>query len=222
MTAKTPATICIIEDNRGTCESLLALLKQEPSLRCLATYGTGEAALAGIPAQKPDIVLVDINLPGMDGIELIAKLKLKLPELPMLILTTYEESTLIFNALRAGASGYLLKKAIPEELVSAIEEVLAGGAPLSLQVARKVVSYFRELENQKSGAGAAAAVQKLTAREQEILAFLAKGYLIKEISDQLGITFHTARTHIRNIYEKLHVQSRSEAILKFLGRDSSR
>jgi DNA-binding NarL/FixJ family response regulator len=213
---KSPLTVCIVEDNRGTRESLVAVLQHEPRLRCLAAYASGEAALSGIPAEKPDVALVDINLPGMDGIELVAKLKLKLPGLQMLILTSYEESALIFNALRAGASGYLLKKAIPEELIPAIEQVHAGGAPMSAQVARKVVGYFRQPVRIPSD------VQKLTAREQEILSLLAKGYLIKEISDRLGIAFHTARTHLRHIYEKLHVQSRTGAVLKFLGQNPSR
>lgn len=216
---KSPLTVCIVEDNHGTRESLVAVLQHEPGLRCLAAYATGEAALAGIPVEKPDVALVDINLPGMNGIELVAKLKLKLPELPMLILTSYEESGLIFDALRAGASGYLLKKTIPEELIPAIEQVRTGGAPMSAQVARKVVGYFRQIE--KPAVNTHSDVQKLTAREQEILSLLAKGYLIKEISDRLGIAFHTARTHLRHIYEKLHVQSRTGAVLKFLGRDPS-
>jgi DNA-binding NarL/FixJ family response regulator len=219
MTATRPLTVSVVEDNRATRESLVEVLEQEPSLRCLATYSTGEAALAGLPAAPPDVALVDINLPGMDGIELVAKLKVKVPELQMLILTSYEESTLIFNALRAGASGYLLKKAIPDELIPAIEQVHAGGSPMSSQVARKVVSFFRQAE--KPARDVPAGFQELTGREQEILALLAKGYLIKEISDQLGIAFHTVRTHVRHIYEKLHVQSRTQAILKFLGGDST-
>ncbi len=217
---KSPLTVCIVEDNRGTRESLVAVLQHEPRLRCLAAYRTGEAALSGIPAEKPDVAVIDINLPGMDGIELVAKLKLKLPKLPMLILTSYEESSLIFDALRAGASGYLLKKAIPEELIPAIEQVYTGGAPMSAQIARKVVGYFRQIE--KPGADPHSDVQKLTAREQEILSLLAQGHLIKEISDRLGISFHTARTHLRHTYEKLHVQSRTGAIQKFLGRNPSR
>ncbi|HUC85101.1 MAG TPA: response regulator transcription factor [Candidatus Acidoferrales bacterium] len=220
MSADGPITICIVEDNRSTQESLEKVLEQQPALRCLASYSTGEAALAGIPAKNPQVALVDINLPGIDGIELIGKLKLQMPELQMLILTSYDESGLIFNALRAGASGYLLKKTIASELVPAIEQVHAGGAPMSLQIARKVVSYFRQLE--KETVTPTSEVQKLTAREQEILALLAQGYLIKEIGDRLGIAYHTARTHLRHIYEKLHVQSRSMAILKFLGRDPAR
>jgi DNA-binding NarL/FixJ family response regulator len=217
MSSEKPITICIVEDNHDARASLVAALAPEPGLRCLETYVTGEAALSGIPEQRPDVSLVDINLPGMDGIELVSRLKLKLPELQILILTGYEESALIFNALRAGASGYLLKKAPLEELIAAIEQVHAGGAPMSFQVARKVVNYFRRLE--KPQANVPSEMQRLTAREQEVLALLAKGYLIKEISDQLGIAFYTARAHIRNIYEKLHVQSRSEAILRYLNRD---
>lgn len=213
---KKTITVCIVEDNRGTRESLAALLAQEPHLRCIGVYHTAEAALTDLPAQKPDVALVDINLPGMNGIELVVKLKMKLPGLQILILTSYEESNLIFDALRAGASGYLLKKAIPDELIQAIEDVQGGGSPMSFQVARKVVSFFRHLE--RPAQKAHPDVQELSAREQEILALLAQGYLIKEISNQLGIAFHTVRTHLRNIYEKLHVQSRSEAILKFLGR----
>jgi DNA-binding NarL/FixJ family response regulator len=175
-------------------------------------YEAGEPALAGILHSPPDVALIDINLPGMSGIELVTRLKAKRPELQMLILTSYEESALIFNALRAGASGYLLKKSIPAELLPAIEEVHAGGSPMSFQIARKVVTYFHDLQN------AHHEVETLSPREHEILSLLAQGYLIKEISDQLGIAFHTARTHLRHIYEKLHVQSRSEAILKYLGR----
>jgi DNA-binding NarL/FixJ family response regulator len=217
MPTEKPITICIVEDNRDARAGLVAALAREPGLQCIGTYITGEAALSGIPERRPDVSLVDINLPGMDGIELVSRLKLKLPDLQILILTGYEESALIFNALRAGASGYLLKKAPLEELIAAIEQVHAGGAPMSFQVARKVVNYFRRLE--KPQANVPSEMQTLTAREQEVLALLAKGYLIKEISDQLGIAFYTARAHIRNIYEKLHVQSRSEAILRYLNRD---
>jgi DNA-binding NarL/FixJ family response regulator len=212
MARELPTTVSIVEDNRGTRDNLIAVLQHEPRLRCLADYGSGEAALAGIVRTPPDVALIDIHLPGISGIELVGQLKAKVPSLQMLILTSYEESALIFDALRAGASGYLLKKSIPEELIAAIEEVHAGGSPMSFQIARKVVTYFHALENSNRD------VQKLSPREHEILSLLAQGYLIKEISDRLGIAFHTARTHLRHIYEKLHVQTRSEAILKFLGR----
>jgi DNA-binding NarL/FixJ family response regulator len=205
-----PISVAVVEDNRGTRDSVVSVL-HEAGLRCVGDYATGEAAIAGIPRHPPEVALIDINLPGISGIELVRQLKAKLPILQVLILTNYEESTLIFDALRAGASGYLLKKTIPEELIAAIEDVHAGGSPMSFHIARKVVTYFHELQHAHRD------VQTLTSREHEILTLLAQGYLIKEISDRLGIAFHTARTHLRHIYEKLHVQSRSEAIVKFLG-----
>lgn len=212
MTSEHPITLCIVEDNRGTRRDLLAMLHQESKMRCLADYPTGEAAIAGLARNHPDVALIDINLPGMSGIELVRVLKVKHPSLQMLILTSYEESALIFDALRAGASGYLLKQAIPDELISAIEDVHAGGSPMSFHIARKVVSYFHEVKTNDRE------VQALSPRELEILSLLAQGFLVKEISDRLGIAFHTARAHLRRIYEKLHVQSRSEAIVKYLGR----
>jgi DNA-binding NarL/FixJ family response regulator len=206
--------VSLVEDNAGARQSLVAVLEQHPHLRLTGIFATAEDALAKMLSDPPDVALIDINLPGMNGIELVAKLKLAQPDLQMLILTSYEESTLIFEALRSGASGYLLKKSIPTELVPAIEQVQAGGAPMSFQVARKVVGFFREREKRTPPDRA---VETLTGREQDILALLAQGYLIKEISDQLGMAFHTARTHLRNIYKKLHVQSRSEAILRYWG-----
>ena len=205
-------TVSIVEDNRGTREKLVELLNRAANLRCVNSYNSGEAALAKIPAENPDVALVDINLPGMSGIELVAKLKLALPKLHMLILTSYEESRMIFDALRAGASGYLLKKTLAVELAPAIELVCAGGAPMSMQIARKVVDHFHRIRQPASE------MEKLTPREQEILALLAKGALYKEISSALGISLNTVRMHLKHIYEKLHVQSRTEATLKYVGR----
>jgi DNA-binding NarL/FixJ family response regulator len=207
-----PISVSVVEDNRSTRESLRSLLCQA-GLRCLAAYGSGEEAVPGILAEPPDVAVLDINLPGISGIECVAKLKAKLPRLQVLMLTRFEESNLIFDSLRAGASGYVLKKAIAAELVPAIEQVHAGGAPMSMQIARKVVDHFHQIKRPSSD------VEKLTPREQEILALLAKGYLYKEIGDQLGITHNTVRTHLHVIYDKLHVQSRTEATLKFLNRD---
>jgi len=207
-----PITVSIVEDDRDTRDSLATLLGSAPALRCLGTYATGEKALAGIAAGKPDVALLDINLPGMSGIECVAKLKAKLPALHVLMLTTYEDSNLIFDSLRAGASGYLLKNMPPDELVAAVAEVQAGGPPMSMQIARKVVQHFHRTQQ------ADAAVETLSPREYEVLALLAKGALYKEIADQLGITLGTVRTHQRRIYEKLHVQSRTEAAVKFLRR----
>ncbi len=203
-------TVSIVEDDRDTREIVGELLAAEPEVRCVGAYASGEAAVRAIPSEKPEVVLVDINLPGMSGIECVAKLKAQLPELSILMLTKYEDSELIFDSLRAGASGYLLKKNLATELVPAIELVHAGGAPMSVQVARKVVDHFHRIHKPGSE------VEKLTAREQEILALLAKGFLYKEISSKLGISFNTLRMHQKHIYEKLHVQSRTEAALKFV------
>ena len=209
-----PITVSIVEDDRDTRDSLAALLGSAAALQCVGTHATGEKALAGIPAERPDVALVDINLPGMSGIECAAKLKAKLPALHIVMLTTYEDSDLIFDSLRAGASGYLLKNMPPNELIAALEQVQAGGAPMSMQIARKVVQHFHRAPAVDSG------VEKLSPREHEVLALLAKGALYKEIADQLGITLGTVRTHQRRIYEKLHVQSRTEAAVKFLRMDA--
>ncbi len=211
--AVTPVTIAIVEDDGETREGLVELLKGEPRVLCIGMYPTGEAAVRDIPEIKPEVALVDINLPGMTGIECVSQLKKQLPKLQVLVLTKYEESDLIFNSLRAGASGYLLKKMFTVELISAIEQVYAGGAPMSMQIARKVVDHFSLIKQAVSD------LDKLTPREQEVLALLAKGFLYKEISDRLGISFHTFRNHQRAIYEKLHVHSRTEAAAKYLGRD---
>ena len=206
-------SVSIVEDDRGTRESLFEWLNGTPGLRCLSSYSTGEAALRGIPVELPEVVMVDINLPGMSGIECVAKLKAQVRDMQILMLTTFEESDLIFNSLRAGARGYLLKNTPPLELTEAIQSVHAGGAPMSMQIARKVVSHFQQIKTPRSE------VEKLTKREQEILAHLAKGYLYKEIADQLGITLSTVRAHLHTVYEKLHVQTRTEAVVKFLARE---
>jgi DNA-binding NarL/FixJ family response regulator len=212
-----PISVSIVEDNPGTRKNLAALLSGEPQLRLLDAYATGEDAVGGItPGQKPDVVVVDIKLPGMSGIECVAKLKAAIPGLRVLILTTYQESDLIFNCLRAGANGYLLKEMPAEELIQAIQQVHSGGAPMSMQIARKVVAYFHEIKEPQTDTA------KLTQREQEILTLLARGYFYKEIADKLGISLNTMKSHQHAIYEKLHVQSRTEATLKFLGREGTK
>jgi DNA-binding NarL/FixJ family response regulator len=210
--AAVPITVAIVEDDVPTREALLALLAGEPQVRCLAAYGTAEAAIAAVPQERPDVVLVDINLPGMSGIECVQRLKAELPKLQVLMLTTYEDSDKIFQSLRAGATGYLLKKCIDTDLLTAIEQVHAGGSPMSMPVARKVVAHFHPI-------GGSSELDLLTARERQILEILATGCLYKEISDRLGISFSTVRAHLRNIYEKLQVQSRTEATVKFLKRE---
>ena len=205
-------TVSIIEDQRDTRESLAALVNGTKGLRCVSMFATAEAALKGIPIDKPEIALVDINLPGMSGIDCVRKLKAQMPNLLVLMLTTYEESELIFNSLRAGASGYLLKNMPPEELLEAFEQVHGGGAPMSMQIARKVVDHFHRARSPSD-------VEKLTPREHEILSLLSTGSMYKEIGDKLGIGLTTVRTHLKHIYEKLHVQNRTEAAAKFLTRD---
>jgi DNA-binding NarL/FixJ family response regulator len=211
-TATAPISVCLVEDHRGTRESLAALLREAPSVRFIESYGTAEEALRRLPAAAPDVALVDINLPGMSGIELVARLKTAAPRLGLLILTTHEESDLIFDSLRAGASGYLLKNQAHASLIEAVQQVRDGGAPMSMQIARKVVRFFQQPSRP------APAFEGLTTREQEILAALATGKLYKEIGDQLGISLSTVRGHLHKIYAKLHVQSRTEAVVKYLGR----
>jgi DNA-binding NarL/FixJ family response regulator len=208
-----PIKVCIIEDNADMRESVALALNQAPGLRCVSTYATAEAAVRDVPSQKPDVALVDIHLPGMNGIECVAKLKARLPHLQVLMLTRYEQSDMIFDSIRAGASGYLLKHTPAAELIQAVEQVHSGGAPMTMQVARKVINHFQKIQKPSSE------VEKLTLREQEVLNLLAKGYLYKEIADHLGITINTLRNHLRTIYDKLHVHSRTEATVKYLGRD---
>jgi DNA-binding NarL/FixJ family response regulator len=206
-------TISVVEDDRKTRSNLMALLNGENRLRLLTAYGSGEEAVRGIPVEKPQVALVDINLPGMSGIACTTALKLRLPELQVLMLTAFEDSGLIFDSLRAGASGYLLKRMVPTELIRAIEQVHLGGAPMSMCVARKVVDHFHQIRQPVSE------VEKLSKREQEVITLLAKGYLYRQISDSLGISLGSVRTYLQRIYEKLHVQTRTEATVKFLRRD---
>jgi DNA-binding NarL/FixJ family response regulator len=210
---KKPAiTIALVEDARGTRENLMELLRRSPGLNCVGAFASGEEALKKFPALAPDVVLMDINLPGMSGVQCTAQLKPLLPKTQILMLTSYENSDLIFESLRSGASGYLMKNTEPDEIIHAIEQVMAGGSPMSMQIARKVVGHFQEIKKPS------AEFEQLTPREHEILSLLAKGFLYKEIADQLKISLHTVRGHIHLVYEKLHVQSRSEAIIKFLGQ----
>jgi DNA-binding NarL/FixJ family response regulator len=206
-----PTAISIVEDDRGTREQLAALLSQTSLFHCVGAYATGEEALQKIPAEKPDVALVDINLPGMNGIKCVAGLKTQLPNLSVLMLTRHDDSDLVFDALRAGAGGYLLKKMISSELIPAIEQVQAGGAPMSMQIARKVVGYFNQTKVSSD-------VEKLSKREREVLALLAKGYLYKEIGELLGIGIETVRMNLKHVYQKLHVHSRTEAAAKYFGR----
>jgi DNA-binding NarL/FixJ family response regulator len=205
--------VSIVEDNAELRDTLANMFNHARGLRCVSAHPTGEDAVANLPAVNPDVTLVDIHLPGMSGIDCVAKLKVKLPNLQMLMLTRYEQNDLIFDSIRAGASGYLLKNTPRAGLIEAVEQVHAGGAPMTMQIARKVMDHFRQIQRP------AAEVEKLTPREHEVLALLAKGYLYKQIGDELGISINTLRNRLRAIYEKLHVHSRTEATVKFLGRE---
>lgn len=204
--------IAIVEDHGELRESWRKIIDDADSFECLECFGTAEQALREIPLYKPDVVLMDINLPGMSGIECTRLLRIAIPRQQVLILTVYEDSERIFEALEAGASGYLLKRTSPEQLLEATVEVRNGGSPMTSEVARKVVQSFRRPARSKAAEDA-----KLTPREEEILKLLAQGYVTKEISDKLGITYFTSQTHLKNIYEKLHVRSRTAAVLKYLG-----
>ena len=204
-------TLSIIEDQPDMRESLVERLGNAPGLRCVGAHATGEDGLQNIPKENPDVVLMDINLPGMNGIQCVARLKKRLPNIQVLMLTTYDEGDLIFDSLRAGANGYLLKNMPQEEMVQAVQQVHAGGAPMSLQIARKVINHFHK-------ARPASELAQLTVRELELLRLLAKGHMYKEIAEHLAISMSTVRTHVSTVYEKLHVHSRTEAAMKLAGR----
>jgi len=210
--------VALVEDDPGVRANLAAMLDSSPGFQCQAAYADGQTALKGIPAEPPDVVLMDINLPGMLGTECVSRLKSAAPGLPVLMLTVYDDSEQIFKSLMAGATGYLLKRTPKDKLLEAIREITAGGAPMSRQVAKRVVRYFHELRQGPQTRTRAPEVETLTDREEQVLAHLAKGHAYKEIADLMGISFETVRTHVRTIYEKLHVHSRTEATLKYLGR----
>jgi DNA-binding NarL/FixJ family response regulator len=204
--------VSIVEDDPMTREGFVKILRHAPEIVCLGTYASVEEAEREIPKIMPDVVLMDINLGGGSGIECVVALKRAHPTLQFLMVTTYDDSEMIFNSLRAGASGYLLKRSAATELLTAIVEVHNGGSPMSMQIARKVVSHFHQIRKPASD------VELLTEREQGILALLAKGLPYKQIADQLCISPSTVHGHLHKIYGKLHVQSRTEAVVKFLGK----
>jgi DNA-binding NarL/FixJ family response regulator len=202
--------IAVVEDHDDTRENLQRLFNQEPGLQLLCACASAHEAMERIPPCQPDVVLMDIHLPEISGIECVARLKQRLPALHVLMWTVYEDDELILSALKAGASGYLLKRTPPARLVEAVAEVRNGGAPMSGEIARKVVASFH-------ASPPSTAAEALTQREEEVLRLLARGFVAKEVAAQLGISYDTVRTHLKHIYEKLHVRSRTEAVLKFLG-----
>lgn len=205
-----PIKVAIVEDNTGIRENWAKLINQAPGFKCVCVCGSAEQGLKEIPPHAPDAVLMDINLPGISGIECTARLKACLPKVQILIVTVHADNDRVFSALQAGASGYLLKRTTPAELLEAISDVMRGGAPMTGEIARKVIASFQRADTP------IAPGERLTRREEEILALLTHGYSNKEIADRINLSFDTVRTHLRHIYEKLHVRSRTEAATKYL------
>ena len=203
-----PIKIAIVEDDVRVRGTLARLIDSTEGFCCVSQHPSAENALTELPVTRPDVVLMDINLPGLNGVECVRQLKEMLPKTQAVMLTVYENTNIIFSALAAGASGYLLKKSSPEQLIEAIREVHNGGSPMTSHIARKVVASFQQVTNPVHD------YEKLSLREQEVLDYLAKGYLYREIAERLKISYPTVHTHIRHIYEKLHVRSRTEAVTK--------
>lgn len=207
--------IAIVDDDAGIRTNLARAVDRFKDCSCVGKFESGDAALAGLPACQPDVVLMDINMPGMSGIECVRQLKSGNQHIEFIMLTVYEDTDSVFNALAAGASGYLLKRAERNELHEAIQQVRAGGSPMTSHIARKVVQSFRKPVSQELETG------KLTARELQVLEQLTQGLLYKEIAAALEIGYDTVHNHIRHIYEKLQVRSRAQAVAKYLGKNRS-
>lgn len=205
-------TVSIVDDEADLREHIAGYLTATGNIRCKSAYATGEEALKQLPQDNPDVILMDINLGDLDGIECVRRLIALMPQAQVLMLTVFEDTEQIFRALAAGASGYLLKRQPPKKLVEAIEEVCDGGSPMSAPIARKVVQSFKTVP------AAGNKGTELSPQENAVLAGLAEGLAYKQIADQLGVSIHTVRNYIRRIYEKLHVHTRTEAVAKFLRR----
>lgn len=201
--------VAIVEDNKTTREGLETIVNLSTDFQCVCTCSTAEEALRILPRHEPELVLMDIQLPNMSGVECVMHLKELLPEMKAIMVTVYEDPDRIFSALRAGASGYLLKRSAPEEVLNAMREVQQGGGAMSGEIARKVIGYFRQQ------ATATEDVDRLTTREREVLELVVHGLSNKEIADRLSVTIAAIRWHLKHIYHKLHVHSRTEAALKF-------
>jgi DNA-binding NarL/FixJ family response regulator len=204
--------VAIVEDDEGLREQLARVLKTASDVKCVGAYASAEEALESLPAVKPDIVLMDIRLPNMSGIECVARLKEIMPSVQIIIVTVYEDSEKIFRALRSGASGYLVKSGPPEKLLEAIQDVTVGGSPMSPHIARKVVQHFRLL------GPTAGEEERLSVREREVLDLLAAGYIYKEIGEKLKIATETVRTNVKHICQKMQVKNKMEALAKHLNQ----
>jgi DNA-binding NarL/FixJ family response regulator len=201
-------TVIIVEDNEGLRRQLLRILESAPDIQCAGAFVSAEVALPEILEQKPDVVLMDIKLPGMSGIQCVAEIKKAIPNTQVIMVTVYEDSERIFRALKAGANGYLIKSSPPEQLLESIRDVYKGGAPMSSHIARKVVQHFHLLGPSVQES------ENLSPREQEVLDLLAMGFIYKEIGVKLNIGAETVRTYVKNICQKMHVRSRLEAVAK--------
>ncbi len=204
--------VAIVEDDKSVRENLCVLINSKEGFSCVASCPSTEDACARLPQLSPDVVLMDIHLPGKSGIACVTKLRPILPKTQIIMLTIEEDSEQVFDSMKAGATGHLVKHSSLEEILEAIADVHSGGAPMSSQIARKVVTTFRKPIEEESTA------VKLSAREEAVLVLLAKGYRSKEVAKDLGIGLGTVNTYIRNIYEKLHVRSRAEAVARFIQR----
>lgn len=207
-----PIRVSIVDDDEGVRTNLAQLVSNQPDIVCVSTHPHGRSACAEIPKLKPDVVLMDINLGAMDGIECVARLKTMMPHLQIIMVTVYEDAAKIFPALEAGASGYLLKRCSSEELFDAIRQVQRGESPMSGPIARKVVQFFQQRSRNSQ------LLEKLSPKEHQVLEKLAQGFLYKEIAHEMQITLETVRTHIRAIYQKLQVNTKTDAVLKYLGK----
>jgi DNA-binding NarL/FixJ family response regulator len=202
-------SVSVVDDESSLSQSIALFVNGSPGFRCVSTFPSGEAALAGLPTHWPDVILMDIHLTGMSGIECVRRLKMMRPEVEVVMLTVYKDPEQIFAALEAGATGYMLKRLTPARLLTAIREVHEGGSPMSLSIARKVLASFHQ-------AGRAEAdMDRLSPREEMVLDCLAKGLTYEKTGDQLNISLDSVRTYVRRIYEKLHVHSRTEAVAKY-------
>ena len=215
--------VIVVEDDSRLRSGLVEIVNSDPECTCVGAYGSGEEALAKVPALKPQVAIMDINLPGMDGIACVRQLSEKLPGLQIVMLTVYQDTDNLFRALAAGAHGYLVKPARARDLLAAIRDIHRGGAPMTSALARKVVDAFRKQTAPAVPFVSAAATSgggesgELAPREKEVLDLLAQGYSYKEIADKLNVAFATVHTYVLRIYKKLHVRSKNAAVARWLG-----
>ncbi len=209
-TAGAPIRVLVVDDSATFGRNLERWLTRTPGFTCVGICSSGEAALITVPEQNPDVVLMDISMPGISGVECTAQLRKERPHLQIIALTVYQDTETIFNALRAGASGYLLKRSSMTDIINAIRDIRQGGAPMTSTIARRIVEAFQKPPSAEAGES------ELTAREREILGYLAKGFSNKEIATKLELSPFTVKAHLANIFEKLHVRSRTEAVVAYL------